>query len=102
MNMRKTILGSARLQRAGFGVPPKRTSRQDPRKSAEIANLQEKFAKAKRLRQHAASVRSPDSAIAAAVDVRIMTTQLDTQGFTWPARVDGRRNQFRSRNNRRV
>ncbi len=26
MNTRKTILGSARLQRAGFGVPPKRTS----------------------------------------------------------------------------
>ena len=47
---------------------------QDLRNSAEIANLQEKFAKAKRLRRHAASVRSPDSAIAAAVDVRIMTT----------------------------
>ncbi len=27
---------------------------------------------------------------------------LDTQGFTWPARADGRRNQFRSRDNRRV
>jgi hypothetical protein len=25
MSIRKTILGSARLQRAGFGVPPKRT-----------------------------------------------------------------------------
>jgi len=26
MNTRKAFLGSARLQRAGFGVPPKRTS----------------------------------------------------------------------------
>src|SRR5207344_3664582 len=40
-----------------------------------MANLQEKFAKAKHLRQHATSVRSPDSAIAAEVDVRIMTTR---------------------------
>ena len=45
-----------------------------PCTSAEIANLQEKFANAKRLRQRAASVRSPDSAIAAAVVVPIMTT----------------------------
>jgi hypothetical protein len=37
---------------------------QDPRESAEIANLQEKFAKAKRLRQHASRVRSPELSFA--------------------------------------
>ena len=48
---------------------------QEPCWSGEIANVHEKFAKAKRLREHATSVRSPDSAIAPAMDLRIMTTR---------------------------
>ena len=52
------FLGSARLQRAGFGILPKRTFRE-----SRFANdCPEKFAKAECIRQHARSVRSPEFA----------------------------------------
>jgi uncharacterized protein len=60
--MGANIPGSARLWRAGFGVPPKRSS---IRREWRInKGSREKFAIAKRNRQHATSVRSPAIALA--------------------------------------
>jgi uncharacterized protein len=55
--MAANIPGSARLWRAGFGVPPKRSSIR--RESWMGKGGREKFAIAERNRQHATSVRSP-------------------------------------------
>jgi uncharacterized protein len=63
--MSATILGSARLWRAGFGVPPKRSSIQ--REYWMNRGSREKFAIAKRNRQHATSVRSPAVALLIAI-----------------------------------
>jgi uncharacterized protein len=60
--MGANIPGSARLWRAGFGVPPKRSSIR--RKCWMNKGSSEKFAIAKRNRQHATSVRSPAIALA--------------------------------------
>ena len=63
--MGANIPGSARLWRAGFGVPPKRSS---IRRECWInKGGREKFAIAKRNRQHATSVRSPAIALALAI-----------------------------------
>jgi uncharacterized protein len=63
--MGANILGSARLWRAGFGVPPKRSSIR--RDCWMNKSSREKFAIAKRNRQHATSVRSPAITLAVAV-----------------------------------
>jgi uncharacterized protein len=60
--MGANIPGSARLWRAGFGVPPKRSSIR--RECWMNKGSREKFAIAKRNRQHATSVRSPAIALA--------------------------------------
>jgi uncharacterized protein len=60
--MGANIPGSARLWRAGFGVPPKRSSIQH--ECWMNKGSRKKFAIAKRNRQHATSVRSPAIALA--------------------------------------
>jgi uncharacterized protein len=60
--MGANIPGSARLWRAGFGVPPKRSSIR--RECWMNKGSREKFAIAKRNRQHATSVRFPAIALA--------------------------------------
>src|SRR5215468_4205966 len=60
--MGANILESARLRRAGFGVPPKRSSLWH--ECCTNRGSREKFASAKRNRQHAKSVRSPAIALA--------------------------------------
>jgi uncharacterized protein len=60
--MGANIPGSARLWRAGFGVPPKRSSIR--RECWMNEGSREKFAIAKRNRQHATSVRFPAIALA--------------------------------------
>jgi uncharacterized protein len=60
--MGANIPGSARLWRAGFGVPPKRSSIR--RECWMNKDSREKFAIAKRNRQHATSVRFPAIALA--------------------------------------
>src|SRR5215831_7305762 len=59
--MGANILESARLRRAGFGVPPKRSSLWH--ECCTNRGSREKFAIAKRNRQHAKSVRSPAIAV---------------------------------------
>jgi len=52
------LKGSARVSRAGFGVSPKRTFLEMP--FAIVCAIPEKFAMARRHRQHARRVRYPD------------------------------------------
>jgi|ERR1043166_5934076 hypothetical protein len=56
------IPGSARVSRAGFGVAPERTFLSS-RRAAKTA-LQEKFANARGLRQHARRLRYPENTCA--------------------------------------
>ena len=68
-----------------------------------MANITEKFAKAKtRFASTLASVRSPDSAIAAEVDVRIMTTRWTHKDLLGLRELTADEINFVLENNRRV